>query len=207
MERFVTRHGDRIAGILSGFDRMIFRGTLRSLSYAEGLEAFLATRHVLLKEFGRFAQRVSDRVKQHAEAIARTHGRPFEYLASAATSKETTARAIMTRDGITDGLICVLSCVEPCRTYDIHRDRVRKHIHPVARERKCLHLYFYYVDREFGFMHVRVQTWLPLTIDVYVNGREWLARRLTRVGIAYTQVDNCFTEWPIFPARSAPATS
>ena len=23
-------------------------------------------------------------------------------------------------------------------------------------------------------MHVRVQTWLPLTIDVYVNGREWL---------------------------------
>ena len=42
-------------------------------------------------------------------------------------------------------------------------------------------------------MHVRVQTWLPLTIDVYVNGREWLARRLTRVGVAYTQCDNCFT--------------
>jgi hypothetical protein len=193
MERFVTRHRGRIAGILSGFDRMIFRGTLRSISYAEGLEAFLATRRVLLKDFGRFAQRVSDRVKQHAEALAHTHGRPFEYLASAATSKEATARAIMTRDGIVDGLICVLSCVEPCRTYDIHRDRARKQIRPVARERKCLHLYFYYVDREFGFMHVRVQTWLPLTIDVYVNGREWLARRLTRAGVAYTQVDNCFT--------------
>ena len=43
MERFVTRHQGRIAGILSGFDRMIFRGTLRSLSYPAGLEAFLAT--------------------------------------------------------------------------------------------------------------------------------------------------------------------
>ena len=193
MERFVTRHGGRIAGILSGFDRMIFRGTLRSISYPAGLEAFLATRRVLLKDFGRFAQRVSDRVKQHAETLARTQGRPFEYVASAATSKETIARAIMTRDGITDGLICVLSCVEPCRTYDIHRDRVRKQIHPVARERKCLHIYFYYVDRAFGFMHVRVQTWLPLTIDVYVNGREWLARRLTRAGVAYTPCDNCFT--------------
>ena len=42
-------------------------------------------------------------------------------------------------------------------------------------------------------MHVRVQTWLPLTIDVYVNGREWLARRLTRAGVAYTPCDNCFT--------------
>ena len=58
MERFVTRHRGRIAGILSGFDRMIFRGTLRSLSYPAGLEAFLATRRVLLKDFGRFAQRV-----------------------------------------------------------------------------------------------------------------------------------------------------
>lgn len=193
MERFVTRHRNRIAGILSGFDRMIFRGTLRSISYPAGLEAFLATRRVLLKDFGRFAQIVSERVKQHAEALAHTHGRPFEYLASAATSKEDAARAIMTRDGITDGLICVLSCVEPCRTYDIHRDRGTKQIHPVARERKCLHLYFYYVDREFGFMHVRVQTWLPLTIDVYVNGREWLARRLARAGVAHTQVDNCFT--------------
>ena len=113
MERFVTRHGDRIAGILSAFHRMIFRRTLRSLSYPAGLEAFLATLRVLLKDFGRFAQRVSDRVKQHAETLARHQGRPFEYLASAATSKETTARAIMTRDGITDGLICVLSCVEP----------------------------------------------------------------------------------------------
>jgi hypothetical protein len=193
MERFLTRHGDRIAGILSGFDRMIFRGTLRSISYAAGLEAFLSTRRVLLKDFGRFASAVSDRVKRHAETMARTHGRPFEYLASATLSKEDRARAIMTRDGITEGLICVLSCVEPCRTFDIHRDRVAKQIHPVARERKCLHLYFYYLDREFGLMHVRVQTWLPLTIDVYVNGREWLARRLTRVGVGFTQVDNCFT--------------
>ena len=135
MERFVTRHGDRIAGILSGFDRMIFRGTLRSLSYAEGLEAFLATRHVLLKEVARFAQRVSDRVKQHAEAIAWMHGRPFEYLASAATSKEATARAIMTRDGITRRKMgpvpaCPVLRGNRAARYDIHRDRVRKHIHP-----------------------------------------------------------------------------
>ena len=115
----------------------------------------------------------------------------------------------MTRDGITDGLICVLSCVEPCRTYDIHlRSGPTKQIHPVARDRKRLHLYFDHVDREFGFMHVRVQTWLPLTIDVYVNGREWLARRLTRSGV------HAICKWiiaslrsPIFPARSAPATS
>ena len=185
---------------------MIFRGTLRSISYPAGLEAFLATRRVLLKDFGRFAQRVSDRVKQHAETLARTQGRPFQYVASAATSKETIARAIMTRDSITDGLICVLSCVEPCRTYNIHRDRVREQIHPVARERKCLHLYSFF-DRAFGFMHVRVQTWLPLTIDVYVNGREWLARRLTAPASPTLRVTIASPRSPTLPARSAPATS
>jgi hypothetical protein len=193
MERFVTRHNDRISGILSGFDRMIFRGTLRSISYAEGLEAFLATRRVWLKDFGAFAHAVSEQVKRHAEALAVAQGRPFIYLASSAISKEDEARAIMTRDGIDDGLICVLSCVEPCRTFTVERDRAHKSIRVVARERKCLHLYFYYVDREFGVMHVRVQTWLPLTIDVYINGRSWLARRLTRAGVAFTQVDNTFT--------------
>jgi hypothetical protein len=36
---------------------------------------------------------------------------------------------------------------------------------------KCLHFYFYFVDPEFGLMHVRLQSWLPYEIQVYVNGR------------------------------------
>ena len=55
MERFVTRYQDRIAGILTGFDRMLFRGTLRSISYPKGAEMWLSSRHVLLKDFAAFA--------------------------------------------------------------------------------------------------------------------------------------------------------
>src|SRR5262249_46214002 len=36
--------------------------------------------------------------------------------------------------------------------------------------RKCLILYYYFMDREFGLIHVRVQTWFPLPLQVYVNG-------------------------------------
>jgi hypothetical protein len=43
---------------------------------------------------------------------------------------------------------------------------------------RCLHIYFYVIDPEFGFMHVRVQTWIPYTVQVYVNGREWLTRQV-----------------------------
>jgi hypothetical protein len=193
MERFVTRHGDRIAGILSGFDRVLFRGTLRSISYVKGFEQFLSSQSVLYKDFVPFAERISERLKTHAMAVATEAGRPFQYLASPQVSKEDAARAIAARDGVREGLVCVLSTVEPCRTFSIRRDRERKRLRVERQERKCLHLYFYFLDADFGLMHVRLQTWLPLTIQVCVNGREWLARRLARAHIAATPVDNCFT--------------
>ena len=41
-------------------------------------------------------------------------------------------------------------------------------------------------------MHVRLQSWFPLQIQVYVNGHEWLARKLKQNGIRYTKWDNAF---------------
>ena len=43
-------------------------------------------------------------------------------------------------------------------------------------------------------MHVRLQTWLPMTIQVCLNGREYLARQMDKAGIGYEQRDNCFTQ-------------
>src|SRR5258707_914178 len=107
MQTFLDCHRERIVGVLSGFDRVLFRGTLRSLEYQKGFEAFLATHRVLYKDFGTFAERLWDEVKAHAKAFAKRHGRPLISLASPAISKEDFARRMMQRDGIRQGLICV----------------------------------------------------------------------------------------------------
>jgi hypothetical protein len=194
MERFVTRYKDRIAGILTGFDRMLFRGTLRSISYPRGAEIWLSSRHVLLKDFAAYAQDLTARVKAHAQNVAIEAGhRPIEYLDSARLSKEDRARAIQHRDGISEGLICIFSCVEPCRAVTVRADRKTRRLHMGVEERKCAHLYFYYADRDFGLLHIRVQTWFPFTLQVCVNGREWLGQQLTRLGLAHERVDNCVT--------------
>lgn len=193
MERFLQRHAGGVVGVLSGFDRVLFRGTLRSLSYVAGMEAFLCSQRVLYKNFSGFAQQLSEQVKAQAEAIARQHGRPLHYLQSAPRSKEELARQIMERDGISEGLVCVLTCVEPCFSYSMHRDREHKLLKVVGGPRKCLHIYFYFVDREFGLMHVRLQSWLPFPIQVCLNGREYLARQLDKAKIGYEKRDNCFT--------------
>src|SRR4051812_50141312 len=64
---------------------------------------------------------------------------------------------------------------------------------PAFLLRQCLHFYWYLIDPEFGWMHVRLQSWAPYSIQVSVNGREWLARQRDRRGIAYSKSDNKIT--------------
>jgi hypothetical protein len=192
MDEFVQRHADSVIGTLSGFDRLLFRGTLMSLSYAKGMDKFLGSQGVLLKDYAKFAQGLSDRLKDHARRTADRLGRPYVYLNRPSQRKEPLARQIMERDGIVEGLICVLGCVEPCRTISVRSDRVGKRLKLEAQERKCLHLYFYYADREFGLMHVRLASWLPMPVQVCLNGREYLARRMERSGMSFEKRENCF---------------
>lgn len=191
MNDFVQRHQDSVIGVLGGFDRVLFRGTLRSISYGDGVDRFLGAVGVKYKDFGSFALGLSERLKKHAEGIAHAAGRPFLYLPGGRQPKQDVATAIAERDGIVEGLVCVLRCVEPCMSFSIRRGATGR-FGFFSQERKCLHLYFYYLDRDFGLMHVRLATWLPFSIQVCLNGREYLARRMKRLGIGFEQRENCF---------------
>jgi hypothetical protein len=39
-------------------------------------------------------------------------------------------------------------------------------------------------------IHVRIQSWFPMQLQVYVNGHEWLARKLSAHDIPYSKLDN-----------------
>ena len=92
MERFLARRSSRIAGVVSGFDRLLFRGTLRSISFVDGMDRFLASQRILYKDFAGFAGRLTTRVRTHAEEVAQQTGRPLEYLRSSSISKDARAR-------------------------------------------------------------------------------------------------------------------
>jgi hypothetical protein len=194
MERFLTRHKDRIIGTITGFDRILFRGTLRCLSHCQGMWVFLSSQHVLLKDYGKFVQQLSHEISEHAQAYAAEQGRPYQYLTSSSLSKEQLARQIMEQDQIKQGLVCVFAAVEPCHTISVRPNRQSKKLELVSQSRHCKHLYFYFVDREFGLMHIRLQTWLPFSIQVCVNGRRWLGNKLQQAGIGFVQHDNTFTK-------------
>jgi hypothetical protein len=194
MQTFLQRHRAEVKGTLCGLDRIRFRGTIRWLASLPGMGSFLATCGVLLKNFKPWAEALTQQILLATDRLSETTGRPQVYLASSQERKEERARTIAAADGIDEGLIAVLKCVEPCPTFTVGPNRATKHLELRKFWGKCAHLYFYLQHRDFGLMHVRLQTWLPLTTHVCLNGREWLARQLRAAGIGFEQRDNCFVE-------------
>jgi hypothetical protein len=115
MKEFIRKHYDHIHGVLSCFDRMLFRGYLPIMS-GWAMAQFLNGLDLKGSSLKGFLLESSERVKDHAIAMAQKHGRPFQYLVSN-IRKEDTARQLAERDGIEEGLVCVFSILEPCRTF------------------------------------------------------------------------------------------
>jgi len=119
-------------------------------------------------------------------------GIEIRYLTSSNQDKEAIAREIAKARGIKEGPICMLSVVEPCVAPTVQGDRASRKLVLRMRQRKCVWLYWYFNDPVFGFGHVRLQSWLPLTVFICLNGRHWLERRLQSHDIDYIKDHNCF---------------
>jgi hypothetical protein len=208
MTTFKTILETESLGEFTTFDRMIFHGHLNGFFRKDAFASFLSSQGILLKDFGSYVERMSKQLKTHIEKIAEKQGRPLEYLQFAFTtkngrSKEDAARRIAERDGIQEGLICVFSTLEAAWSFDVRGNRETHKLHIVRRERRYLHYYFYFIDPRFGFMHLRIGSWFPFQVQVYINGRECLARKMDKAGIGYRRYDSAFTRIDDLKAATA----
>jgi hypothetical protein len=180
--------------VLSGFDRLVFRGHLLPLMRDGGMFFFLEHAGIRLLDYKDFVGQTTERLKQASLAAAAALGRPVQYLESAAIDKEALARQLLAQHPISEGLLCVFKSLEPCMTFEYHRSPERHERGLRLRPSKCLHLYHYFLHPRFGFCHARIQTWFPFNVQICLNGREWLARQLAREGRTdFKRVDNGFT--------------
>jgi hypothetical protein len=192
MKSFIQRFGHQILGTLHGFDRIRFRGTRRLVANVRGMMNYLWHRQVLLKDFKAFAGQLTSEVRRAAEEVAVQQQRPVEYVRSSVMDKEAWARNVGKRDGIEQGLIGVLKAVERCWSYEVSSNRTKKKLELRGQPSKCLHYYHYFMDPEVGLTYVRLQTWFPFNVHIGMNGREWLACQMAKIGLGYQRRDNCF---------------
>jgi len=188
----LAQDASRVIGVLKGWDRLVFRGCCPLFMFVDGMLKWLLHMGIRLTEFSQWALATSEAMKLACLAEAERRRRPIRYLGASGVRKDELARDILRENPVSEGLVCVLTCLEPCDTYRIRGNRESKRLELRRERTKCLHVYKYWLDGEFGLMGARLQTWLPYGVQVWINGREWLARRLDRRGIAYRRHDNCF---------------
>ena len=192
MNDFIARYQGQLSGVLSGFDRLVFRGQL-PLNHKPGMKGYLWAHDLGLKDFGEHAEGLSRRVKQASLATIESAGRPVKYLNSGKDDKQQLALEIARTDRIVNGPVCAFTAVELCSSYTVKGRRETKKIDLERTPRKCLCIYQYWMHPIFGFMSARLQTWFPFPITIYLNGREWLAQQLEQAGMNYRRHRNCFT--------------
>lgn len=192
MCKILDQFNDKIKGTFSFFDRMIISGYLLPLMNEHSRIGALCQLGVLYKDFIPYFTAVTDSIIKRIEDGADELGRPLRYLSSAKEKKEDIAKSILSESPVDDGLVCVLKTLEPCTTAKVYGSNEGKLVLKSCTT-KCLHYYLYYLDKEFGFMFVKIQTWYPFNIQVYINGRELMKAVFDKNGISYQCYDNSFT--------------
>lgn len=193
MNLFVAKFRDMIKGMITGFDRIVFKGSILPLAHAAGAMSFCQSRGIRNKDFKRWAIEQTRQVVESAQEHAREQsGRDIQPIFSSKVRKEAIAHERQRQTGIASGLIGVWSATESCWSYRAQYSAQAGH--PLLRKEpmKCKHLYFYLDHAQYGFMNIRLQTWFPYHIQIALNGREWLRRSLEKAGINFVVRGNKF---------------
>jgi hypothetical protein len=82
------RYNERIAGILSCYDRVVITGTVPVICYAEGMTRFLYARGIRIFDYPQFAMTLRDRVRDAAAELAAAAGVTIEHIAKSHIRKE-----------------------------------------------------------------------------------------------------------------------
>jgi len=193
MEKFIDQYKEKVIGELHGFDHMLIRGYIRDFHIDRRFYYFLNMEGCLLKDYKEYVIKKSEEIKKLVEKTVQETKCYKEFIASPKEDKGEIAKRILLENSEKEGLLCILSEVEPCYAMTIRKNKESGRLEKRWEMRKCTHHYFYYNDREFGLMYVKVQSWLPYTIKISINGKEYLKKQLDKKAIKYSSYKNSIT--------------
>ncbi len=188
---FTQKFADSIVSVLGCFDRVIFKGYLPFGNDAH-LNGFVdGVLRIRRKDFLPMVETLSQSLVDHAKATAAAAAVTYQYF-EGRRRKEDLIRKMLNEHPISEGLVAVLCFKETCRSVKLAKGQDRPHLYYAKRQQRVL--YYYFLDAEFGLMHIRLQTFFPFTIQIYVNGHEWLAQRMLAKKLGFEQHDNAFVQ-------------
>ena len=192
MELLTTTHSKDIIGTLSCFDRIIITGTLPQICHSQGMTSYLYSKGVRIFDYPKFAEPFKEMIRSNTEQLAKDNGIEIEFVAKTHIRKEDLVRKVLDKRGLHTGLVHIISAMEACGSYKPWHDKGSGKTFLKGTQGKCLNYYFYFIDPYLGFGYIRVPTWCPFKLQVYINGHNILANELKEQCVKYSTIDNAF---------------
>jgi len=192
MEILTSTYKDKITGTLSCFDRIIITGTVPQICYAQGMTSYLYSHNIRIFDYARFAEPLKEQIRSNAEGIAKENDIEIEFVRKTHIRKEDLVKKVLDKRGYHPGIVHILSAMEGCETYKPWHDKRTGKTFLKPAQGKCLHYYFYFIDPYLGYGYIRVPTWAPFRLQIYINGHNILANELDKENLRYTMLDNAF---------------
>jgi len=189
----LEQNKEKINGVLETFDRMIINGYLLNLCNYRQFLYYLIKNNIKLKDIDKFALSQTESLCNNIESYVKKNKAEIHYLNSGKINKDEFVQSIFDRKENKEDLITVLSTVEVCNTMTVKPNHKTKKLGVTSHPTKCKHYYFYYNDSEFGWMYLKIQTWFPYNVQIYINGREYLSKIFDKVNIKYEMYNNSFS--------------
>jgi len=162
------------------------------ISYSQGMTKYMYEKGVKIFDYPKFAEPHKESIRANAERIAKEQGLEIEFIRKSGIRKESIISDKIAKRGDHPGIVHILSVMEACNTYRPWHDKTTGKTFLKPDTGKCLHYYFYFLDEQVGLGYVRVPTWCPFRLQVYINGHNLLASELKQAGIKYSMTDNAF---------------
>ena len=191
MKNFLQRHRDEILGVLSGFDRIRFRGSLLLFQNEGSVCGWLKRMGIAFKDFTKYAQELTKQLSEAARQLAVEAGRNVEYL-NAVVDKEQLVQDIAQERGCRkrpDRRAQHLGNGNLLRSLSLG---IGTELDPSADESANTTI-------STGKTKSRTDPGAAVRLVSFqrprrINGREWLAKQMDAKGIDYVREDNCFVE-------------
>jgi len=162
------------------------------ISYSQGMTKYMYEKGIKIFDYPKFAEPFKETIRANAERIAQEHGVEIEFIRKAGVRKESIISEKIDKRGNHPGIVHIISAMEGCNTYKPWHDKTTGKTFLKPDTSKCLHYYFYFIDQQVGLGYVRVPTWCPFRLQVYINGHNLLASELKQAGIKFSMIDNAF---------------
>lgn len=193
----VVRVGDLLDGHtlldVECLDRIYLNGYVPNLQVAGQVASFMTAHLKLPIPSPAIMEKMGTRFRNAVRTFATTHQIPVVKFGKHDRKQEVMAPHIarQAKTGVS-GVAAIGFAQEFQSVFAAYRREDSSWFSFFKADRRVTCFYFYLWDEDFGPAFIKVCTYFPYPVKVWLNGHEWAKRQATHAGIGYTELSNGF---------------